>query len=82
MLDALRRQVRLAGGRDAESSAGIIDSQTVQGADTVGRASRGYERDPATSEAMIRWAAINTMIRCLARGGPATRPGPFPLEYE
>jgi hypothetical protein len=43
MLDALRRQVRLAGGRDAEPSAGIIDSQTINGADTVGRASCGYD---------------------------------------
>jgi len=30
---------------------------------------------------MIRWAAINTMTRRLARGRPATRPGPQPLEY-
>jgi hypothetical protein len=25
------------------------------------------------SEAMIRWAAINTITRRIARGGPATR---------
>jgi transposase len=37
------------------------------------RLARDYERDPALSEAMIRWAAINTMTRRLARGGPATR---------
>ena len=37
------------------------------------RLARDYERDPAMSEAMIRWAAINTMTRRLARGGPATR---------
>ncbi|WP_442965846.1 transposase [Pseudonocardia sp. HH130630-07] len=37
------------------------------------RLARDYERHPATSEAMIRWAAINTMTRRLARGGPATR---------
>jgi transposase len=41
MLDALRGQVRLADGRDAEPSAGIIDSQSVRGAETVGRATRG-----------------------------------------
>jgi transposase len=41
LLDALRQRVRLADGRDAEPSAGIIDSQSVKGADTVGRASRG-----------------------------------------
>lgn len=37
------------------------------------RLARDYERDPAMSEAMIRWAAINTMTRRLARGRPATR---------
>jgi hypothetical protein len=47
------------------------------------RLARDYERHPATSEAMIRWAAIKLMTRRLARGGqPATRPGPFALEYE
>jgi hypothetical protein len=34
---------------------------------------RDYERDPAVSEAMIRWAAINTTTRRIARGGPAIR---------
>jgi transposase len=38
------------------------------------RLARDYERDPAVSEAMIRWAAINTMTRRLARGGTASRP--------
>ena len=37
------------------------------------RLARDYERDRAISEAMIRWAAINTMTRRLARGRPATR---------
>ncbi|WP_425322702.1 transposase [Actinoplanes ianthinogenes] len=37
------------------------------------RLARDYERDPAVSEASIRWAAINTMIRRLDRGRPATR---------
>jgi transposase len=37
------------------------------------RLARDYERDPAVSEAMIRWAAINTITRRIARGGPTTR---------
>jgi hypothetical protein len=37
------------------------------------RPARDYERHPATSEAMIRWAAINTMARRIARGRPGTR---------
>jgi transposase len=41
LLDALRQRVRLADGRHAEPSAGVIDSQSVKGADTVGRGSRG-----------------------------------------
>jgi transposase len=42
--DALREQVR-AGleGRGPEPSAGIVDSQSVKGADTVPAASRGYD---------------------------------------
>jgi transposase len=40
------------------------------------RLARDYERHPATAEAIIRWAAINTMTRRIARGTPATRPGP------
>lgn len=41
--DALREQVRVTEGRSAEPSAGIVDSQSVKGADTVGAASRGFD---------------------------------------
>ncbi len=37
------------------------------------RLARDYERDPAVSEAMMRWAAINTITRRIACGGPAAR---------
>jgi hypothetical protein len=37
------------------------------------RLARDYERDPAVSEEMIRWAAINQMLRRLTRGGRARR---------
>jgi transposase len=43
MLDMLRQQVRQVEGRDADPSAGIIDSQSVKAADTVGRDTRGYD---------------------------------------
>jgi transposase len=43
ILDELREQVRVAEGREPEPSAGIIDSQSVKGADTVGADSRGYD---------------------------------------
>lgn len=43
------------------------------------RLARDYETSPARSETMIRWAMIGVMVRRLARGRPATRPGPNPL---
>jgi transposase len=41
--DALRERVRAKEGRGGEPSAGIIDSQSVKGSDTVSRATRGYD---------------------------------------
>ncbi|MCG5464833.1 transposase [Micromonospora sp. MED01] len=43
ILTELREQVRLAHGPQPEPTAGIIDSQSVKGADTVPRATRGYD---------------------------------------
>ena len=43
VLDELREQVRMAQGREPEPTAGVIDSQSVKGADTVGRDTRGYD---------------------------------------
>ncbi|MEV6866012.1 hypothetical protein AB0M44_34090 [Streptosporangium subroseum] len=44
------------------------------------RLARDYERQPPTSEAMIRWAVINMLARRITRGHPAQRPGPRPLK--
>ena len=41
--DALREQVRAKESRNAEPSAGIVDSQSVKGADTVPSETRGYD---------------------------------------
>jgi transposase len=41
--DALRDAARDKVGRDPMASAGIVDAQSVKGADTVGRDSRGYD---------------------------------------
>lgn len=43
LLATLRIKARVQQGREPEPSAGIIDSQSVKGADTVGRDSRGYD---------------------------------------
>jgi transposase len=41
--DALREQVRCQEGRQPDPTAGIIDAQSLRGADTVPTASRGYD---------------------------------------
>ncbi|MGH3094683.1 MAG: transposase, partial [Streptosporangiales bacterium] len=41
--DALRDATRDAAGRDPIASAGIVDAQSVKGADTVGADSRGFD---------------------------------------
>ena len=55
ILAAVRVQLRVQTGRNAQPSAGLVDSQTVTGAATVGTDTRGvrkpagqhvYERDP------------------------------------
>ena len=43
LLDALRTRVRTDAGRNPDPSAGLMDSQTVKGADTVGADTRGYD---------------------------------------
>jgi transposase len=43
MHDELRRQVRVLAGRGPDPTAAVIDSQSVKAADTVGKASRGYD---------------------------------------
>jgi transposase len=45
------------------------------------RLARDSERDPEVSEALIRWAAINTMVRRLDRGRPAARQVPPDLHH-
>ena len=41
--DALRAAVRDGTGRDPMASAGVVDAQSVKAADTVGKATRGYD---------------------------------------
>jgi transposase len=43
LLDGLRDQARLSAGRVAAPSAAVMDSQSVRAAETVSRATRGYD---------------------------------------
>ncbi len=43
MHDELRRHARALAGRSTDPTAAVIDSQSVKAADTVGKASRGYD---------------------------------------
>jgi transposase len=43
MHDELRKQVRVAAGRNPDPSAAIVDSQSVRAAETVARDQRGYD---------------------------------------
>lgn len=43
------------------------------------RLARDYERDPAHSEAMIRWSMIGVIVRRAAPARSTRRPGPRPL---
>lgn len=47
--DTLRERVREAEGREAQPTAAIIDAQSVKGADTVGRDTRGYDAGKKTN---------------------------------
>jgi transposase len=51
LLAKLRIKARVQDGRNPEPSAGIIDSQSVKGADTVGTDTRGYDAGKKTSDA-------------------------------
>ena len=58
--DALRDAVRDAAGRDPMASAGAVDSQTVPGASTVGKATRGWDADKKTN-GRKRHLVVDTM---------------------
>jgi transposase len=47
--DALRDQVRACDGREASATAGVLDAQSVKGADTVGATTRGFDAGKRTN---------------------------------
>ena len=50
--DQLRDAARTAAGRDPQPTAAVIDSQSVRAADTVPKASRGWDNAKKTSDAV------------------------------
>jgi transposase len=58
--DSLRDQVRSKAGRAALPAAGIIDSQSVKAAETVGRGRRGYDSGKKIN-GVKRHVAVDTM---------------------
>jgi len=63
--DALRDRVRDAAARDPMASAGVVDAQSVKGADTVGGASRGFDAGKKTN-GRKRHIVVDTMGLLLA----------------
>ena len=67
--DALRAAVRDAAGRDPMASAGIVDAQSVKGADTVGAPVRGHDASASPASAARdtspppRWACSSSCWR-------------------
>ena len=54
--DALRDRLRDADGRDPMASAGIIDAQSVTGADTVAAQTRGYDAGKKVNGRGTSWS--------------------------
>jgi putative transposase len=65
MHNGLREQVRLAEGRAAEPTAAILDSQSVRGAETVAKSSRGFDAGKKV-EGRKRHIAVDTTGLLLA----------------
>jgi hypothetical protein len=72
-------------GRSGRTSDSCSRNYWGSSSSALGAVVRGFGRlpdssaddhHPATAEAIIRWAAIATMTQRIARGTPATRPGP------
>ncbi len=79
--DALRAAVRDAAGHDPMASAGIVDAQSVKGADTVGAAVRGLRRGQEGQWPLSR-ARNAASVTCLTDvGNPALSvvDGDYPL---
>jgi transposase len=80
--DRLRRECRVAAGRDPEPSAGVIDSQSLRAAETVAQQDRGYDAGKRVNGSK-RHIAVDTLGLLLAvvvtGAGVQDRDGAMPL---
>jgi transposase len=81
ILAELREQIRLVEGREPEPSAGVIDSQSVRGAYTVGADTRGYDAVRRSTGISDSSSPIPSACWSASRSSPrpdrtATAPGP------
>lgn len=62
VLTELREQIRLTEGREAEPLAGVVDSQSVHGADTVAKDTRGYDKGKTSTGVSV--LSLPTLSAC------------------
>jgi transposase len=80
--DRLRRECRVAAGREPEPSAGVVDSQSLRAAETVSAGDRGYDAGKRVNGTK-RHIAVDTIGLLLAvvvtAAGVQDRDGAMPL---
>ena len=64
----VRAQLRVQEGRNPEPSAGLIDSQSVKAADTVGQDSRGYDAGNHAGRAVMPGSPCPVGVAAARRG--------------
>ncbi|MGH3973962.1 MAG: hypothetical protein ACRDS9_11665, partial [Pseudonocardiaceae bacterium] len=72
--DALRDLLRVHAGRDPAPSAAIIDSQSVNGADTVPGPSRGYDAGNHAGRAVMPGGRGRSGVAAFQRGARGELP--------
>ena len=80
LLAALRVKARVAQGREPDPSAGVLDSPSVKGADTVGNGSRGYDAGKKTSGAEMMSSSGGWLLVAADREGDGFAEGDAVVE--
>jgi transposase len=75
ILPVVREQLRVQEGRDPEPSAGLIDSQSVKGADTVGANTRGYDAGNHAGRVVMPGSLLPVGVAAAPLGEAGAAPG-------